>query len=214
MSAKQEIVIPKGNDWQFSDRNKLARPKFGLREITAPSVLVRDLSKDIRDNCMSRGWVFTSLVTMDGSYLLFVYINAGQPSTLDSIPEPEAILSKRMLGEYLIPGNNWAIDSKLLNRNLGRANRVATQGELMYNEWSPDGFARIYYQTGVALALVRSRTLEDEEKRLTRKGQAVVADANARIRVIQEEATKKIKIIEQALREVTDLKMTDPLSLI
>lgn len=211
-------ILPPGNKWEFSERNKPLKPstyKNECRDLSKASETIQRLVTGVKEAYVQKDWNFTSIIGSDNGFAI-IFINPSKVITSQNCPpstdflKPEALIEAQKEVPYSLAfEENWrTLSTKPINELLNGTNLHAYNTNGAYNEFELETqkglFIRktktlIYYQSGVAYVHANLQTIEE-----------AVEDIDYNIWSTVEEFKEKIQPLKEERKKRQSLKTSNP----
>lgn len=211
-------ILPPGNRWEFSERNKSLKPstyKNECRDFNQASETIQRLVTGVKEAYVQKDWSFASIIGSDHGFAI-IFTNPSRPITSQNCPpstdflKPEAQIEAQKEVPYSLSfqGNWKTLSTKPINELLAGTNLYAYNASGAYNEFELDVqkglFIRkpktlIYYQSGVAYIHANLYAIEE-----------AVKDIDYRIYMTIEEFKEKIQPLKEDRKRIQSFKTSSP----
>jgi len=166
-------MLPPGNRWDFSPRNRWLNPQMyqqEYRDLSQTSEAVQRLVRGVQKQFVQEGWNFTSVMGSDTGFAI-VFADPLRLTTTRECPTPDFLKPEAMIKTRLVGENIWQLPTDPVNTLLEGTNLYAYNTHGAYNHFKLDGQEGLlvkkpktlaYYQSGIAYVHANLHNLQDE----------------------------------------------------
>lgn len=167
-------MLPPGNRWNFSPRNRWLNPQIyqqEYRDLSHTSEAVQRLVRGVQEQFIQDGWSFTSVMGSDRGFAI-VFADPNRLTTTQVCPPPDFLKPEATVKDPRLVGKNtWQLPTKPVNTLLEGTNLYAYNSHGAYNHFELEGQEGLlvkkpktltYYQSGIAYVHTNLYNVQDE----------------------------------------------------